>query len=58
LHLESNIIFEGEHDRMAREIADWVCTGAIAAMSIFAGFAYLPGNRRRWKLMAALETME
>jgi hypothetical protein len=29
---------------MARKTADWICTGVMAAMSLFAGFAYLPGN--------------
>jgi len=29
---------------MARKVAYWVSTGLVAAMSLFAGFAYLSGN--------------
>ena len=29
---------------MARKIAYWVSTGLVAALSIFAGYAYLSGN--------------
>src|SRR5499425_1792341 len=29
---------------MARKVAYWVSTGLVAAMSIFAGFAYLSGS--------------
>jgi len=29
---------------MGRKIAYWVCTGLVAAMSVFAGYSYVSGN--------------
>src|SRR5262245_37040064 len=29
---------------MGRKIAYWVCTGIVAALSLFAGFSYVSGN--------------
>lgn len=43
---------------MARKMADWVDTDVSAAMSLFAGFAYLLEARRQWKLMAAREATQ
>jgi uncharacterized membrane protein YphA (DoxX/SURF4 family) len=40
----ATLIHRGEDNRMGRKIAYWVCTGIVAALSLFAGFSYVSGN--------------
>jgi hypothetical protein len=42
--LFSSIISAGEHCFMARTFAYWVSTGIVAALCLFAGYAYLSGS--------------
>jgi uncharacterized membrane protein YphA (DoxX/SURF4 family) len=38
------ILNEEENNRMGRKVIYWVCTGLVAAPSLFAGFIYLSGS--------------
>jgi len=38
------LLYGGGNSSMARKLAYWASTGLVAAMSLFAGFAYLSGS--------------